>query len=260
MLRGRIGIAVLFFALFHTASVRATSVVVEKYPTWETRGRITRTALEYLGTPYVYAGVSREGVDCSGLVYRVYRDVTGESLPRRVVDLLDAGEAVPAEPQPGDLVFFDTTGGPSHVGIYLGESRVVHAASAGPRTGVTIDSLTTSYYKNRYIGSRRYVEETLPVIRIEADGQPAWGTISGSFPMGVPMRFTISDTQGAGRWFTFSVYRDEEFVLSKRIKSSPQEDPSLVWFLPSEGRFRISLMEGSAKSLLVLEFDVGGRP
>ena len=121
---------------------------------------IVKTAYEYLGTPYVYAGVSKQGVDCSGLVFAVFKQATGRELPRSVGALYKAGIKVSGLLLQGDLLFFDTVGGPSHVGIYIGDNRIIHAASEGPETGVIISSLEENYYKTRYLGARRIIERS----------------------------------------------------------------------------------------------------
>jgi hypothetical protein len=216
------------------------------------------TAKGYLGTPYVYAGVSKSGVDCSGLVHCVFKDVTGKALPRRVVDLLNAGCTIPGSLSPGDLVFFDTTGGPSHVGIYIGEKKFVHAASEGPRTGVIISSLDERYYGTRYIGARRYIKEAVPRIEINVDDQDTKERLIYSVPAGVPFHLAIRNTLPHPRWFVLKVYQDDRFILSKRIKSDLDHDPSRLWFIPSAGEWRISLEDQTRGRMLTLDFVSGG--
>ena len=89
-------------------------------------------ALALVGSPYANGGASPEaGFDCSGLVAYVYARALRRELPRNTFDLARTGAAV-GDPQPGDLLFYNTQGRPfSHVGIYLGESRFVHAPSTG---------------------------------------------------------------------------------------------------------------------------------
>lgn len=116
--------------------------------------RVTSEALGYLGTPYVWGGMSRAGVDCSGLVYLVYSPYVPD-LPRMSYDQWHTGVPVSrSDLAPGDLVFFNTDGtGASHVGIYLGDGRFVHP-SATPRQ-VVIDYLDSPYYAEHYLGARR---------------------------------------------------------------------------------------------------------
>jgi cell wall-associated NlpC family hydrolase len=107
-----------------------------------------------LGVPYRYGGASRSGFDCSGLVGYVYRAYDGRRLPRNVTDLYRTGHEV-EDPslKDGDLVFFNTTGhGVSHVGIYLGNRRFLHASTS---RGVIITHMDEDYYARRYMGARR---------------------------------------------------------------------------------------------------------
>lgn len=114
------------------------------------------TALSYLGVPYRFGGASpRTGFDCSGLVNHVFRQAFGLSLPRTAREIARNGAAVArGELLPGDLVFFNTRGFlNSHVGIYLGDSKFVHAPNARGR--VRIDDLDNTYYRTRFNGARR---------------------------------------------------------------------------------------------------------
>jgi cell wall-associated NlpC family hydrolase len=114
--------------------------------------RITTMAHKMEGVPYVFGGTSAYGVDCSGFTQRIFA-LAGIKLPRMADEQYHKGKPV-ANPAPGDLVFFSTyLPGPSHVGIYLGNGYFIHAAS---HSGVTVSSLSESYYRSRYIGARRY--------------------------------------------------------------------------------------------------------
>jgi len=117
--------------------------------------RVTHTALRYIGVPYVWGGTSFGGVDCSGFVYAVFEH-NGIDLPRTADSQFEVGRPVMARDlQPGDLVFFQTyAAGASHVGIYLGGGRFVHASASN---GVRIDDLSMDYYASRYIGARRLI-------------------------------------------------------------------------------------------------------
>jgi hypothetical protein len=116
----------------------------------------TARALSYLGVRYRRGSIDpRIGIDCSGLVRLVYAD-RGLDLPHSAAGQFTVGERVEREDlKPGDLVFFRNTyrRGLSHVGIYLGEGRFVHAASR--RRGVVISSLDSKYFRIRYAGARR---------------------------------------------------------------------------------------------------------
>lgn len=113
-------------------------------------------ALSLVGIPYRYGGTSPDsGFDCSGLVFYVYQRGIGVALPRDTQRLSEVGASVLAnELEPGDLVFFNTTGRAySHVGIYLGEGRFIHA----PTTGGTVQlvDIRDRYWQLRYDGARR---------------------------------------------------------------------------------------------------------
>ncbi len=117
--------------------------------------RVTRTALRYVGVPYVWGGTSFNGVDCSGFVQAVFEH-NGIDLPRTADSQFEVGRPVKMRDlQPGDLVFFETyTEGASHVGIYLGGGRFIHASSS---EGVRVDDLAMDYYASRYLGARRLI-------------------------------------------------------------------------------------------------------
>jgi cell wall-associated NlpC family hydrolase len=113
-------------------------------------------ALLALGVDYRYGGHSPvTGFDCSGLVAHVYREAWGIRLPHSTQAQSEAGVPVSlAELQAGDLVFYDTQKRPySHVGIYMGDGKFVHAPKSGAR--VRVESLKNSYWVQRYSGARR---------------------------------------------------------------------------------------------------------
>lgn len=113
-------------------------------------------ARQFLGTPYVWAGRSPGGFDCSGFIWYVYSN-HGIQLPRMADGQFDVGAAVARRDLvPGDLVFFTTyEPGPSHVGIYIGGGRFIHASSGAGE--VTITPLNKQYYLERYLGARRLI-------------------------------------------------------------------------------------------------------
>lgn len=113
-------------------------------------------ALAHVGVPYRYGGASPdEGFDCSGLVQYVYSRGVGVSLPRHTAALAAIGAPVAADAlEPGDLVFFDTLRRPySHVGIYLGDQRFIHAPTTGGH--VELADLRGRYWQSRFNGARR---------------------------------------------------------------------------------------------------------
>lgn len=117
-----------------------------------TRTAVVAEARRWLGTPYVYGGNSREGVDCSGFIMQVFArfDIL---LPRRSEDQFAEGQKIPrARMRPGDLVFFSASKrrGITHVGIYLGDQAFIHASTS---KGVIISRLTDEYYARRFAGA-----------------------------------------------------------------------------------------------------------
>ena len=133
-------------------------------------------ALELIGIRYKWGGnTPSTGLDCSGLVRYVFQKVTGVTLPRTAKEMSRLGEQVSVpELQPGDLVFFDTRRFAfSHVGIYLGDNRFVHA----PRRGreVEVATLDSSFWQKRFNGARRMVgvlPDLMPRIVSEAAAAP----------------------------------------------------------------------------------------
>ena len=112
-----------------------------------------------LGIDYRPGGRSPvSGFDCSGLVAHVFHQAYGIKLPHNARGQSEAGVPVGlAELAPGDLVFYDTLDRPySHVGIYLGDGRFVHAPKSGAR--VRVESLKSAYWTQRFNGARRIVE------------------------------------------------------------------------------------------------------
>jgi cell wall-associated NlpC family hydrolase len=114
-------------------------------------------ALAQLGVRYRFGGNSPEtGFDCSGFVRWVFRDHDTLALPRSSHDMarFDAPSVDPAALAPGDLVFFRIRGNRvSHVGIYIGDGRFVHAPSRGG--AVRVDRLDDRYWKRRWAGAKR---------------------------------------------------------------------------------------------------------
>jgi murein DD-endopeptidase / murein LD-carboxypeptidase len=110
----------------------------------------------WLGVPYKYGGMSRNGIDCSGFSSLAYQSCFNKSIPRVSSDQYNQGTRVSNRNlQAGDLVFFSNVryGKIDHVGIYLGDQRFAHATEV---SGVTISSLTEEYYEDRYVGACRY--------------------------------------------------------------------------------------------------------
>ena len=115
-------------------------------------------ALAFLGVKYRFGGTDPDtGWDCSGYVSHVFNNAVGIVLPRNSVAMSERGEPIErANLQPGDLVFFHTLKHAfSHVGIYLGEQRFIHAPSTGK--AVQISDMNSGYWARRFNGGRRIV-------------------------------------------------------------------------------------------------------
>lgn len=114
---------------------------------------LTRSAMRFIGVPYVFGGTRTSGFDCSGYVQHVF-GMNGVHIPRTADAQFDAGQRI-SRIVPGDLVFFHTYApGVSHVGIYLGNSKFIHSSSSH---GVAVSSLHDRYWAPRYLGAKRVV-------------------------------------------------------------------------------------------------------
>lgn len=110
---------------------------------------------QWNGTPYRYGGVERNGVDCSGFVYRTFRDRFDMQLPRTTRQQTTLGTKISrGDLMPGDLVFFKTGSGENglHVGIYDTDNNFIHASTS---RGVTRSSLENVYWNRAYWQARR---------------------------------------------------------------------------------------------------------
>jgi lipoprotein Spr len=108
---------------------------------------------QWLGTPYRYGGAARTGIDCSAFMQTLFSGVHGLTIPRTAREQHKFAAPVEKEDlKEGDLVFFNTTGGVSHVGYYLQNNKFVHAASSG---GVMVSDLSEDYWSRRFISAGR---------------------------------------------------------------------------------------------------------
>jgi murein DD-endopeptidase len=119
----------------------------------DTGAQLARQALAMLGAPYRYGGATPAGFDCSGLVQYAYQQL-GLAVPRTTEEQYSNAQLIRRRNmQPGDLLFFQFTHTVSHVGIYLGDGRFVHAPTTG--RNVEIMALDQPYYRDGFIGAGR---------------------------------------------------------------------------------------------------------
>jgi cell wall-associated NlpC family hydrolase len=152
----------LLAALAAAAPAHADSLASKAASTaakaWSGAHDVAIYAMGLIGVSYKFGGDAPDtGFDCSGLVRHVFEEVTGVSLPRTAKEMGTLGARVASSSlQPGDLVFFNTRRYAfSHVGIYLGDNRFVHAPSRG--SDVQIASLDQPYWQKHFNGARRVI-------------------------------------------------------------------------------------------------------
>lgn len=139
-----------------TAAVNPDGAMSRLQHLRERASELTMEAMSMLGIPYKYGGTSPDtGMDCSGLIQHIFKEAWGKELPRTAKEMSHVGTKVDKKDlQPGDLVFFNTLRRSfSHVGIYLGDHKFIHAPSTGSE--VRIESMDIGYWKKRFNGSRR---------------------------------------------------------------------------------------------------------
>jgi hypothetical protein len=121
---------------------------------------------EWYGTRYRLGGTTKDGIDCSALMQTLFSTLYKISLPRTAREQYDASRRISrAELKEGDLIFFNTIGGVSHVGMYLQNNKFVHASSGG----VTISDLYEDYWMKKFIGAGRVDQ---PSIATASTGKP----------------------------------------------------------------------------------------
>lgn len=147
-------ILLIVLTLFLTSAFAKNSLAqnIKKY---STNKNVEKTAKKYLGTKYRFGGTTKRGIDCSGFTQSVMKK-HGKKIPRTARAQASIGKHIPkSELKKGDLVFFKNTykKGISHVGIYLGNNKFIHASSGAKK--VTISNINKKYYRKHYAGARR---------------------------------------------------------------------------------------------------------
>jgi NlpC/P60 family len=143
--------------------------------------QLAMQAIGTLGIRYKFGGVTPEnGLDCSGLVRYVFKEAWGKDLPRTSAEISHVGQQVDLKNlQPGDLVFYNTLKrGFSHVGIYLGDNKFIHAPAPGGE--VRIESMDVGYWKRRFNGARRIDAPEDTSSNAATPPNAAQGAISGT--------------------------------------------------------------------------------
>jgi probable lipoprotein NlpC len=170
----------LFAAPLESGFVRApasSASPAEKEQAYvDARNKVINAAAKYENVPYRYGGMTRSGLDCSGFIYVSFKDALGVSTPRSSTSLYTWAEIISLEKaQPGDLLFFKTTGNGSisHVGLYLGSRRFIHAASSGPSTGVIYSTLDEQYWSRSFAAAGRVFPETAGYQAVYASATPS---------------------------------------------------------------------------------------
>lgn len=121
-------------------STHVKTKLLEQYSKWK-------------GTRYHFGGHSRYGIDCSALMQEIFQGSMRMNLPRTTGEQIHNGFRITQhELKPGDLVFFQTTPGTRHVGVYVGDNEFIHASK---RAGVTVSSLDNDYWQAHYETARR---------------------------------------------------------------------------------------------------------
>ncbi len=129
------------------------AVMLNVLPNSISNNELLATMDSWYGTRYVYGGTTKNGIDCSAFTREMYRGAYGIELPRTAREQYGRVRKISStELREGDLVFFNTTGGVSHVGMYLGNNKFVHASTS---RGVTISDLYETYYITHFIGAGR---------------------------------------------------------------------------------------------------------
>lgn len=155
-LKGLIGLVaaiILLSAACSNTPRTSTSLPAGETGTNALEQRLRRAAHEWEGTPHRLGGLDRQGIDCSGLVVRIYDDLFSYRLPRTTGALAGTGQSTEGRTlSPGDLVFFRIPPRKQHVGIYLGRGEFVHAST---RRGVIISRLDDPYWRGVFWTARR---------------------------------------------------------------------------------------------------------
>ena len=233
-----IAAAVLFLQTGALPALSASRAPADTVVPASLPARVVDAALAHRGSPYVRGGTTSLGMDCSGLVYRVFEEAAGIAVPRSVVALFRAGSPAMQPLHVADLLFFDTVdsempGRPTHVGVYAGDEKFVHSISEGSPSGVTVSSLSEPYYRQRFIGARRLVAWRTDLSITLADS-PRAIVLDGPFASRERLKILVSSRMTGGGPVELVLTRDGTEILVARIAPSSRR-PSEVDIVPDQG-------------------------
>ncbi|WP_169714802.1 C40 family peptidase [Spirochaeta cellobiosiphila] len=227
----------LYFLLFNLgiSVLFASDIKIVSQPQDDLRPRIVAIARSYLSVPYELAGQGRYGLDCSAFVQDVFNHVGIKDIPRVVRDQVHWGEALQGPLRPGDVIFYDTEGaGPSHVGIYVGQGKVIHAASEGSYEGVIESRITSPYYTKHFYQNRRFLSDSLQV-KLNLDSNKIEETlpsISGNEDLSLAL--TSTEPQRV----VLSWQREDKVIINRAMYLSHKER-QLTLNPNEEGQWRL---------------------
>ena len=176
--------------------------------------QLVKEAQRWLGAPYLFGGHERSGADCSGLVREVYNRTLGIALPRSSADQRTFATDIRRDAlRHGDLIFFAPGGHGriSHVGIYIGDNRMIHASSS---KGVIVSDINDAYWQRNYVSSGR-------ILREAAKGGNAPGNPRKTDPLYDPPTGTLPPVAAPAdlRSNTEPDYRILDDILSHKLDS-----------------------------------------
>lgn len=207
--------------------------------------KIAEELSDYINVPFETNGITKRGIDDLGLLYRVYKDIVGILLPRDYEKLWTFCRSVNADIYPGDLIFFDFDKDmkPDHCGIYLGDTRFIHANNLGRVKGVILSSLQENQYQPYYLGAKRLLDTGLPLISINlVNKTKKTGVYPNTLRSGYPCYFRLIN-RGIGSIPLEFIAENEKGVAWKRnIQFDNLDESDLFWFVPENGNWSVTLL------------------